>query len=433
MSQNYLTAVKTQTSERLLAEEFSSIDCVITLRRVKGPHATELFFSCKPTGQIKDAGEQANAMYRYLQELLKAENGTLGSIVAETIFMGDMDSDINAVRQVRKSIVDKSNSRTVEPALTEVQQPPLDASAAVEIAVQAIIPHTSPLDMHQLYAKSGCKCGECIESTGTVIRMGEETRLLSGGLCGDGDTAYEQTHSMFELAEKLLHAAGMEFTDVVRTWFYLREMERDYYPGLNKARREYFDSRGIDPVPASTGIEGGMVNSKHDLCMGFYAVKSGEPLMRTVMTTPTLNEAGEYGADFTRGIKIVEANKIALHVSGTASIDEGGKTAHVGNIEAQIDRMILNISTLLENQGADFGDIVSAYNYLKDPADEQLLKDKFRQAGLDGIPSVFVHAEVCRPDLLCETEVLAVLPCAPVSLGGQKHHHLRQAKPVSLK
>ena len=40
------------------------------------------------------------------------------------------------------------------------------------------------------------------------------------------------------------------------------------------------------------------------------------------MTTPTLNEAPLYGSDFARGMKVVETNKVALHVSGTASIDE---------------------------------------------------------------------------------------------------------------
>ncbi|NRB43028.1 MAG: hypothetical protein HRU20_31940, partial [Pseudomonadales bacterium] len=113
------------------------------------------------------------------------------------------------------------------------------------------------------------------------------------------------------------------------------------------------------------------------------------------------------------GRRVHEANKISLHVSGTASIDEQGRTAHVDDIGAQIERTILNISTLLENQGADFNDIVSATHYLKHPKDEQLLKDKFRAAGFEGFPEVFVHAAVCRPDLLCETEVLAVLPVDP--------------------
>jgi len=430
MSQNHLAASQPLAFERPLTEEIRTNDCLVTLRHVEGPNATELFFTCKPVGDFRNSGDQAKAMYSCIRDILLAEGGNLGSIVSETIFMRDMESDIESVRRARKSVVAASDERVVDSALTEIQQAPLDTHACLEIAIQAILPITSTIDKQQVHATSGCECSECTESTGLLLQMGDEARLIAGGVYGDGNDAYEQTHSMFELAEKLLHEAGMEFSDVVRTWIYLREMERDYYPGLNKARREFFDSRGIATVPASTGIEGGMVNPKHDICMGFYAVKPGKPLMRTIMTTPTLNEAGEYGADFTRGMKMNEANKVALHVSGTASIDEGGKTAHVGNIEAQIDRMILNISTLLENQGADFGDIVYAYNYLKDPADEKLLKEKFKQAGFDGFPSVFVKAEVCRPDLLCETEILAVLPCTPASLGGQKPHHLRQAKSI---
>jgi enamine deaminase RidA (YjgF/YER057c/UK114 family) len=400
-------------TEASMAEEVNAKDCLITLRRAEGPNATELFFSCAPTKQNGSAAEQAKAMYEAAKELLQTEGGDLNTIVSETIFMRDMASDIESVREARTSVV--GNEQECIPAITAIQQPPLDTNANVELAIQAMLPSTVDVKKQQVCASSGCTCGECDTSTALLLTMGDEQRLMSGAICGDGDNAYEQTQSMFELAEKLLHEAGMEFTDVVRTWIYLREMERDYYPGLNKARREFFDSRGIDPVPASTGIEGGMVSNKHDICMGFYAVKSGKPLMRTVMTTPTLNEAGEYGADFTRGMRMVEANKVALHVSGTASIDEKGLTANIDDIAAQIDRMILNIKTLLENQGAGFGDIMYAYNYLKDPVNEQLLRDKFEEAGFEGFPSVFVHAEVCRPDLLCETEVLAVLPRSAVS------------------
>jgi enamine deaminase RidA (YjgF/YER057c/UK114 family) len=223
---------------------------------------------------------------------------------------------------------------------------------------------------------------------------------------------------MFGLAEDLLQQAGMEFSDVVRAWIHLREMDRDY-PDLNRARREFFKARGIDPVPASTGIGGGTVCDAHDLCLGIYAVKAGHPPVRTVMTSPTLNEAGDYGADFVRGMKMVEANKIALHVSGTASVDEAGRTAHVGDFDAQADRMLVNVAALLQGQGATFGDVVSAVTYLKHPADAGRLRQKLREAGFEGFPNVLVEARVCRPDLLCETEVLAVLPrTAPTPSGG---------------
>jgi enamine deaminase RidA (YjgF/YER057c/UK114 family) len=127
------------------------------------------------------------------------------------------------------------------------------------------------------------------------------------------------------------------------------------------------------------------------------------------MTTPTLNEAPVYGSDFSRGMRIQESNKVALHISGTASLDETGKTLHLDDFEAQADRMLLNVAALLKEQGATFSDVVSAMTYLKHPADAQRLRQKFHEAGYDGFPNVVVQAPVCRPELLCETEALAVL------------------------
>jgi enamine deaminase RidA (YjgF/YER057c/UK114 family) len=132
------------------------------------------------------------------------------------------------------------------------------------------------------------------------------------------------------------------------------------------------------------------------------------------MTTPTLNEATAYGADFVRGMRMEEANKVALHVSGTASVDEAGRTAHPGGFDAQADRMLVNVAALLDRQGASFGDVVSAVTYLKHNADAGRLREKFHEAGFDGFPNVLVEARVCRPDLLCETEALAVLPRSPL-------------------
>jgi enamine deaminase RidA (YjgF/YER057c/UK114 family) len=200
----------------------------------------------------------------------------------------------------------------------------------------------------------------------------------------------------------------MEFSDVVRTWIHLRDIDRDYAE-LNRARRAFFEARGIDPVPASTGIGGGPVSEAHDLCLGVYAVKAGKSPVRTVMTSPTLNEAPQYGADFVRGMRMVETNKVALHVSGTASIDEYGRTAHRDDFESQADRMLVNIAALLEGQGASFGDVVSAITYLKRPEDAARLREKIHEAGFEGFPNALVGAPICRSDLLCETEVLAVL------------------------
>ena len=244
---------------------------------------------------------------------------------------------------------------------------------------------------------------------GLRVEVGGEARMYAGGLYGHGDDSYAQTHAMFAVAETLLQQAGMDFGDVMRTWIYFPEMERDY-AGFNRARREFFESRGIDPIPASTGIGAGLYPEEHDLSLSFYAVKGDTPTARTVMTTPTLNEAPDYGSDFSRGMRVMESNRVSLHVSVTASIDETGATVHLNDIDAQVDRMLVNVATLLDGQSASFSDVVSAITYLKNPEDAPIVRQKFRDAGYEGFPNVLVVAPVCRPELLCETEALAILP-----------------------
>lgn len=382
---------------------------MLVLRSVEGHEARELFLSCQPPRGLADAGQQAEAVFRAMLVALEAEGGSFESVVSETVFLRNLPTNIERVRQARHRVLAALSEVASRPAILEIEQAPLNELACLEVLLQAVIPNHSPLQHDIIEARPDCGCAECARAHGLQIHLGEEARFYASGLCGAGDNACEQTLGMFTLAEDMLRQAGMEFSDVVRTWIYLREMERDY-GAFNRARREFFEARGVDPVPASTGIGGGPVSAGHDLCLGIYAVKAGRPLQRSVMTSPTLNEAMQYGADFVRGMKMVESNKVALHVSGTASIDEAGRSAHPGDFEAQADRMLLNVATLLKGQGAGFNDVVYAISYLKRPADAERLREKFRKAGFEGFPNVLVSVPVCRPDLLCETEMLAVLP-----------------------
>jgi enamine deaminase RidA (YjgF/YER057c/UK114 family) len=399
------------------AETIEQPGCSIVLRRVDGPEAQELFFRCQPTGEATDAGAQAEAIYRAILDTLEAEGGSFESVVSETLFLRSLPANIEPVRAARRRGLAACEAPSHRPASLEIEQPPLNERAYLEVSVQAVLPNRSPLRVDSFEARSACGCAECARSHGLRVHVGEELRLYASGLCGQGGDAYEQTLAMFGVAEELLQQAGMEFRDVVRTWIHLREMDRDY-ADLNRGRREFFEARGIDPVPASTGIGGGPVPEQHDLCLGVYAVKAGHPPVQTVMTAPTLNEATSYGADFVRGMRMVEANKVALHVSGTASIDEAGRTAHPGDFEAQADRMLVNVAALLEGQGASFRDVVSAVTYLKRPADAGRLREKLHEAGFEGFPNVLVAAPICRPDFLCETEALAVLPRSASTVGG---------------
>jgi 2-iminobutanoate/2-iminopropanoate deaminase len=52
----------------------------------------------------------------------------------------------------------------------------------------------------------------------------------------------------------LLAVEGATWKDVVRTTCYLRDIERDY-DLFNKTRTQFFKEQGLDPLPASTGIQ----------------------------------------------------------------------------------------------------------------------------------------------------------------------------------
>ena len=396
-------------SDVTTAEVIEASGCTITLCRVDGPDALEIFLNCQPDTGLVDPGQQAESSYRAMLAALEAEGVSFQSVVYETIFLQNVRADLAPVRDARNQVLTAAGQQAHQPATSEIEQPPLNPGARLEVLIQAIIPHQSSLQSDTFKAQTACTCDECARMHGLLVHLGGEARMYAGGLYGCGDDSYAQTHAMFAVAENLLQQAGMDFGDVMRTWIYFPEMERDY-AGFNRARREFFESRGVNPIPASTGIGAGLVPEEHDLLLGFYAVKGSTPTARTVMTTPTLNEAPDYGSDFSRGMRVEEANRTSLHISGTASIDETGETVHLDDIDAQVDRMLVNVAALLDGQGASFDDVVSAITYLKNPADAALVRQKFQEAGYEGFPNVLVVAPVCRPELLCETEALAILP-----------------------
>jgi enamine deaminase RidA (YjgF/YER057c/UK114 family) len=52
----------------------------------------------------------------------------------------------------------------------------------------------------------------------------------------------------------LLASEGCSWHDIVRTTCYLRDIERDY-EAFNEERTAFFKQQGLDPLPASTGIQ----------------------------------------------------------------------------------------------------------------------------------------------------------------------------------
>lgn len=380
-----------------------------TLRRFAGPEAVELTLLCRSEEPSKNPAAEAEAIYRSLASRLAAEQASFRDLVAETLFVRDIRHDLPSVLDVRARVLAEIDCGAGAPPPAFIQQAPL-AGGAVELAAAAVIPRRRDAwAVRDVAAVPSCPCAGCARSAARLVRLGDQTSLHSTDIYGTGGDAFAEALDMFGAAERLLAGCGMTFRDVIRTWIYLRDIDRDY-AALNRARREFFQRHGLDLRPASTGVEGAPFPDAHDISLRLQAVRSTHPLTIAKMSTPTLNEAWSYGADFSRGLRVADANKIALHVSGTASIDEAGRTVHVGDVAAQGERMLHNIATLLAGQGATFTDLASGVLYLKRPEDAPVLRALCRERGFDGFPCALVAAPLCRPELLCEAEAIAMLP-----------------------
>jgi len=63
-----------------------------------------------------------------------------------------------------------------------------------------------------------------------------------------------QVRRTFDNITGLLASEGSTWHDIVRTTCYLRDIERDY-KAFNEERAAFYKEQGLDPLPASTGIQ----------------------------------------------------------------------------------------------------------------------------------------------------------------------------------
>jgi enamine deaminase RidA (YjgF/YER057c/UK114 family) len=133
-----------------------------------------------------------------------------------------------------------------------------------------------------------------------------------------------------------------------------------------------------------------------------------------IINHKALNEAYDYGSAFSRGMRIDLNGLTILLISGTASIDDAGRTVHVGDLRAQLRRTFDNITNLLAAEGATWHDIVRTTCYLRDiERDYQAFNEErtafYKEQQLDPLPaSTGIQAILCRPDLLIEIEAIAM-------------------------
>ncbi len=227
--------------------------------------------------------------------------------------------------------------------------------------------------------------------------------------------SYAQTEGIFEDYIGFLQQRNMRLDlNVVRTWLYARDVDSTYQ-GLVDARRELFIKEGLTPQThyiASTGIEGRTAEARVKVSMDAYSVAGLRPEQLRFLEAPNhLGPTIAYGVSFERATAAHYRDRQHIYISGTASIDPSGVILHVGNVMAQLERVLQNIEALLADAAADLNDVASFIVYLRDPDDAERVQTQLNRR-FPETPIVTVWAPVCRPGWLVEIEAIAIAASA---------------------
>ena len=278
----------------------------------------------------------------------------------------------------------------------------------------------------------------CNDVTGALPAMAQRQMLLSGSVkpvCQDGrvvGSRYEDEHaeyillggilpedltasreaqceSSFERINQALVDEGFTFKDVVRTWFYLDHL-LEWYDNFNRIRDAFFEKQKVFGgfVPASTGIGSANVYGAAILA-GAIAMRPKVPATtRAMLESPLQCSALDYRSSFSRAAEIVTQEGRLVFISGTASIEPGGKTVHVEDFPKQVDLSMKVVEAILGTRNMTFENKVRAIVYIKRPEDVHAWHVWLSEHKLPFDFAQEIIADVCRDDLLFEIEMDAI-------------------------
>lgn len=352
---------------------------------VEAAPLTELHATVAPIGN-----EPPGFSVRRLAEMLNAWDATAVRVIA----FGSTSAAATTHAALRQSLDDPQLPMTwVEGAACDVR----------------------PLAGIQVHAIAGARITTLGNGGRTVGRSWQDaaaTHCVFSGLGGQDISLPRtgQTHAALSRLEQELAGVGMSFKHVARTWFYLDNI-LDWYGAFNGVRNDFFAQTklGAGSVPASTGVSGRSPDGSA-VTLAAWAVKPRDPTAVAVQIVPSPKQcpAPAYGSAFSRAVEIQSPGFRQLLISGTASIEPGGKTAHIGDVNAQIQCTMEVIEAILESRGMSLANATRATAYFRSGLDAPRFTEWLERRELRCLPVVNTCCDICRDDLLFELELDAI-------------------------
>lgn len=365
--------------------------------------------------------EQLQEVLSVVQTVLEKQSQSM-TVTVQTVFLRDLCDQVHC-----EQILSAHYGSSL-PVTSFVLQPPC-SGAALAVEVWAIGGNSVRIDQCGRQARAvsydGVRWVHCAGITPAAPT----------------NSAYRQTLDALERMRATLDQAGSGFEHVVRTWFYLGgitepEGNTQRYEELNRARTDFYRDIRFYPslvrpgtsqsvYPSSTGI--GMVGTGLVAsCLTFETRRKDVfllPLENPLQTPAYAYQAGCSlpGPKFSRAMALVFGNYVMTWISGTASIVES-ESCHPNDIEKQTEQTLDNIEKLISREnfavhgvngaGAFLHDLAAVRVYISCPEDFEKCK-AICERRLAGVPSIYITADVCRPELLVEIEGVAFSRCSP--------------------
>ena len=287
----------------------------------------------------------------------------------------------------------------------------------VEIDLEAVIPDAGPHRKHRPF-NSGEWFGQgeinrdscwLVDTGDEIFLRGQTGAELDGTtMHGTGFTvadAAAQADQAMKNARVLLEEVGSGFEDVMKTRIYIAD--RAYREAVYQAIGRHFG----DTHPCSTGlIMRGFARPEILFEIDMAIIRSrGEPHRRLgrFHTDEVYTDGQKLGMRF---CKSVRAGNV-VHLRGQTGSTLDGEFPFPGDPGAQADQAMRNITALLEEAGASFGDICKVHTFILHRAHREAV---YRAIGrhLKGVHPCGTGLIVdgfARPEILVEVDVVAVI------------------------
>lgn len=287
---------------------------------------------------------------------------------------------------------------------------------------------TPPLDGRDSVCEIWRDDGAVRAGTAGAIRYRCSDALLFGTLSLDpnhrepasGTPLQGATEAGYRAIFKLL--AELDYPYVLRFWNYFPEINREThgierYRQFNIGRQDAFIAGGRSvsanvPAACALGAHSGV------LSIAFIATRVAPRDIENPRQVSAYHYPGEYGPrspTFSRASLIDTGAGAMLFISGTASI-VGHKSLHFGDVRAQTRESLANIAAVVEEANRTCG---SRFNlgalcykvYVRHAADYAAVRDEFERIVGPAVRAIYLHADVCRAELLVEIEASGGHPC----------------------